>query len=574
MFNTPPIKEKKTIEPETTNKNQENSNSGNKSGHDKAETSHPKPSVSNTIPIGIFTNPRKTRLNSTEDTSFYQLKGTKSEKVENTIKRASKFDNKRRISLDKQRDINKQFANEDSQTEYESVDEDEGFESKLQQTFTQETLNIPVPAIFKHIPTGTTTPTNEETSSQILEGIQNIFKLPKNSQKTLNHPDDQEIRNNHRMAVTLRDLIGFKIPFFDGNEKELNGFINTCEMYFTLTPDELHETLLRLIKAKITGEALNKIQPIENHETWNNLKLSLKNAIQKPVSYEFANEELNNIFQKRDETIELFGKRVRECLQKLNEAARNISNEIADLTAYRKTHEKLAISKFVQNIRNPELRTLVAAANKFTLEENIVFAMEKELLEKNSNIRGCSVCNSNQHRDINCPQRGNSLSPRVSFNPNPNFNRYSNFNQSRTNFRRSAPNFGNNNYNRNFNFPNNQNRDNFNREMSNPNNRFNRDSNFRPSNINNSPIRPNEGRPNPTIGPNNNNNNNGNNRNNSNNGNNGNSNFNRNNNGNNNHYPNNNRNTRVINEDKSNSEEDLANLLENSSFDTVDEKNF
>lgn len=84
------------------------------------------------------------------------------------------------------------------------------------------------------------------------------------------------------MSLTLNDIIKFDIPFFKGDPKELNGFINTCSMYNQLTPNPLKNTLLTIIKTKITGEALAKIQPIDNYTNWIQLKDALRTRVKNP----------------------------------------------------------------------------------------------------------------------------------------------------------------------------------------------------------------------------------------------------------------------------------------------------
>lgn len=97
------------------------------------------------------------------------------------------------------------------------------------------------------------------------------------------------------MALRLSDVIKFDIPFFKGNIKELNGFINTCSMYNQLTPIELKPILLTIIKSKITGKALAKIQPIDEYMNWHQLQEALKTRVKKPVSYKHAHEEINTL---------------------------------------------------------------------------------------------------------------------------------------------------------------------------------------------------------------------------------------------------------------------------------------
>lgn len=249
-----------------------------------------------------------------------------------------------------------------------------------------------------------------ESQNQTPEQSHNSQNTPENSNNSQNTSNRSSITDMDELAeqiarLTITDVLKYHIPFFKGNNNELSGFINTCSMFDRLTPNNLKPILLTMIKAKITGEALAKIQPIEDYNTWELLENALNLKVKKPISYEYAHDQINMMSQKKDETLESFADRARKGLANLNEAARTISVVPAELTAYRKTHERLAIAKFTQNIRNKELKTMISATAKTSLEECIVYAMEKELSEKSSNIKKCTICNSDSHPEDECRRK-------------------------------------------------------------------------------------------------------------------------------------------------------------------------
>lgn len=300
---------------------------------------------------------------------------------------------------------------------------------------------------------------------------------PNPPQNNQNQGENQNFELN--MTLTLSDIIRFNIPFYKGEPKELNGFINSCDMYASLTPDALKPNLYAIIKAKITGEALAKLQPLSDYANWQELKQAMKTKIKKPVSYEYAHQNLITMFQKPNESIETFGDKVRKGLAKLNEATRLFSEVPNDQNAYRKSNERLAISRFTQNIRDINLRTLVEAASKQTLEDTIVFAMEKELTNKNSNIKKCTICNRNNHTEDECRQKNNTNTTTSS-----NANRYNNRNTNQRNSNNYQNRPYNNNSSRNTyqnksepNGNNSNNNNNQNRNQMNNNNRYGNNNN-------------------------------------------------------------------------------------------------
>lgn len=82
----------------------------------------------------------------------------------------------------------------------------------------------------------------------------------------------QNLLQNSKMQVEAEDVIA-GIPMFSGEIKNLDGFINSAELYYNLVEDDQKPTVLKIIKAKITGDALSKAGPFnEEMNTWALLK--------------------------------------------------------------------------------------------------------------------------------------------------------------------------------------------------------------------------------------------------------------------------------------------------------------
>lgn len=156
--------------------------------------------------------------------------------------------------------------------------------------------------------------------------------------------------------MDIKDIVQ-AILMFTGEKKTLDGFINTGSIYMKLVAENKRADLLEIIKAKISGDALNKIQPMGELNTWDLLKKRLREKVGKHVSIEYAQEDLNSVFQKSDETIETYGERVRIKLRALNDAMRNETENEAERIVLRKINEKHAISKFEQNLKTQRLRS-------------------------------------------------------------------------------------------------------------------------------------------------------------------------------------------------------------------------
>lgn len=215
--------------------------------------------------------------------------------------------------------------------------------------------------------------------------------------------DSDSVEEN--MEVKPKDAI-LAIPVFGGDTKELETFLNTCDLYNQLMAEAQKPNLLLIIKAKIRGEALAKVSPMESLDTWALLKTKLRSVIRKPISYEFAQEDLCNAFQKKDESIEEYAKRFKNKLQKLNEASRALAQTEPEKAILISANEKLAISKFEQNIRDNTVRILVSASSKKSLDETIQIAMHKDMMEKTkNNSKSCSYCGLPNHTEDMCRKK-------------------------------------------------------------------------------------------------------------------------------------------------------------------------
>lgn len=271
------------------------------------------------------------------------------------------------------------------------------------------------------------------------------------------------------MQVEAKDVIN-GIPMLS-DAKHLDGFMNACDMYNELVDQAQRPTVLKIIKAKISGEALAKAGPFTAEmNTWALLKKQLKDKIKKPISFEYAQEDLNQSFQKVGESVEDYGNRMRLKLKKLNEASKSLTENQNEMQILHKTNERQAISKFEQNIRDPTIKVLVSAAGKLTLDDCITFAMQKELTEKNKNIKACKICGLNNHDETTCRGRKqNDSRPKAGHGKyndgqhnrdfNKNYDRKNGSNSSKNNERPSTSGYSqsNNQRNRNFNRPKNGN---------------------------------------------------------------------------------------------------------------------
>lgn len=202
--------------------------------------------------------------------------------------------------------------------------------------------------------------------------------------------------------ITLKEILA-GIKEYKGEPKDLEAFLNNCDLYEELTLDAQKPVLLQVIKAKLSGEVLQKLGPVGNFATWALLKVGLRNAIKPLVSFAGAQEAILNNKQMKSEGVRAYGARMKQLLDDINNTQHILGATEAVKLALRAQNEKQTIIKFEQNLINPELQRMSSASHKQTLDEAISYASEKELWIISSTLLKCSLCHKS-HLEYDCKE--------------------------------------------------------------------------------------------------------------------------------------------------------------------------
>lgn len=204
--------------------------------------------------------------------------------------------------------------------------------------------------------------------------------------------------------LSYTDIIS-AVPIFEGHQKDLDYFISTCSTYNEMVSDEQKPTFISIVKAKLKGIALTKMQPFADLNTWELIKTRLEEKFRRPMTYETAQDELSNIRQNRTESIESYGNNIRSALLKLNKACETLTADANALRLLRAANEKLAIRKFEQGLYNGNLKICVGARDFTTLDTAITYVMQKENLYKNESRIRCNYCGISGHMENECRRK-------------------------------------------------------------------------------------------------------------------------------------------------------------------------
>lgn len=288
-------------------------------------------------------------------------------------------------------------------------------------------------------------------SEKLLASLSPGFsKLERRKRKDRERTSDSETNNMTTLSYT--DIIT-AIPIFEGHQKDLDYFISTCSTYSEIVTAEQKPLFLSIVKTKLKGIALTKMQPFSELTTWASIKTRLEEKFKRPLNFETAQDEISSVRQGRNDSIEVYGNNIRFALHKLNKASETLTTDAEALTLLRTANEKLATRKFEQGLYNINLKLCVGAKDYKILDAAISYAMQKESLYKNESRIRCNYCNILGHTENECrrkqqgqnrPSRGNDSNNRykqwqpyppnkIASNPSNNSNNNSNGNSN--NFR-------------------------------------------------------------------------------------------------------------------------------------------
>lgn len=171
------------------------------------------------------------------------------------------------------------------------------------------------------------------------------------------------------IPLTDYNLINRIIPSFDGNTKNLNYYIRCIESVLSahnLGPDD--KTLICIIRAKLSGKALEALSREVDIENW----ISVKNALTSRFGEQRTEiqllQELMKCTKSRNESCDNFGRRIRELLDALCEIGTNGDSRY---------YQTLAVNTFIDSL-DYYLGLGIRVKQPSTLEAAVSYARQEE----------------------------------------------------------------------------------------------------------------------------------------------------------------------------------------------------
>ena len=217
------------------------------------------------------------------------------------------------------------------------------------------------------------------------------------------------------------------IPRFDGKSCSITKFINQCRLADSRIKPGNRINLLALIRNKIEGDADQLISNGDDLTTLDELIDVLKSSFSRSFDVNHIQDELKNLHQKDSESINSYGARVKEILNRGTDAANEKFN-MEQSKSVKTLLNDAAILGFKRGLCNRNVRTLMIRekADSLGTAIDVATGIEKEFeCEKQtpysktvvSNTKVCAVniddrkcysCNQPGHLRRNCPKNRNT----------------------------------------------------------------------------------------------------------------------------------------------------------------------
>jgi hypothetical protein len=173
------------------------------------------------------------------------------------------------------------------------------------------------------------------------------------------------------------------IPSFDGNPKQLNRFIKSCDNFLTAHRNEqqanapINNCLFDTILSKLIGRAADLIASRTELNTWSKVKESLLLTFSDQRSIDCVVQDIISMRLERGESPQNFGLRLQDARSILFSKI-NMSNDNNEIKAFKiQQYDDLCLKTFINGL-NYHMQLVVRLKNPDSLEQAMGFALEEE----------------------------------------------------------------------------------------------------------------------------------------------------------------------------------------------------
>lgn len=233
----------------------------------------------------------------------------------------------------------------------------------------------------------------------------------------VNQGDTREEPMANFTAKDLSDLI----PRYDGKFENLESFIGTVSMLEAEVRAQDKRMFLLMIRAKLFGKAYDAIKFATDLNSWERVKETLTNNIAPPVNAQTAQSQLFKACQGPTETVRAFSDRIKSYVNVLNKIqCKDVPEDVG--THIQNNNAQTAKNVFEDGLLDSRLKTILISANKATLDEAIITALEQEgrlPARRSGSSLFCKSCRNEGHTADRCTNKHQRNNGSSNANGNP-----------------------------------------------------------------------------------------------------------------------------------------------------------
>lgn len=250
-------------------------------------------------------------------------------------------------------------------------------------------------------------------------------KDPSNNSSETGPSHSTPLNMSLSLTISLSDARSL-IPEFTGESRELQKFLDCCDILISTATTEIETSLfLTIIKSKLNAEAYEILRHCDA-DKWESIKETLINRFQTQRPRIAIQGDLTRLKQGPRDSVKDFAQKLQRTLAELNNATCNEATNANAQSFLLKENEKNAIRVFEDGLSNYQLKTIAKAKGETDLKKLITFILEhssrieeSQRTFKNSNtykrdtqgVINCEFCGKRGHTQANCFKKNRNNIP-------------------------------------------------------------------------------------------------------------------------------------------------------------------
>lgn len=248
--------------------------------------------------------------------------------------------------------------------------------------------------------------------SNSLDSLLNQSLYKPNNKPILTKENSKIITNMSTFNLTNFHKL---VPQFNGNEDDLDRFIDTCDIqHFSCTEEVGRTEFMNALRSKLIGRAYDFFKKA-TYTDWPTFKTDLKKQFASPETFEGYHLKLTSLKQ-NDSSVREFADKIEKILYAMNKTSSEIKvNNATGTEFFKAQNDKLAIKSFINGLKD-SLRNVLRARKYTSIREAISDAVELEIEDSSRDIVSIQTTPVENSKNDEKPTKDDALSKSLNKN--------------------------------------------------------------------------------------------------------------------------------------------------------------